>query len=127
MGLTRQYRLLADEAVLQIRADRYDHPPYGLFGGKPAGGSRNVLNPDSKDAELLPPKTTMQVTSGVVLRHEQAGGGGYGAPINRDLALVAEDLSEGKITPAFASEHYGAIFKDGALDLAATKLQRRNG
>lgn len=124
LGLTRQYRLLADEAVLQIRADRYDHPPYGLFGGGPAGGSRNLLLSDGRAPELLPPKTTMDVTSGVVLRHEQAGGGGYGDPLERMIEAVEGDLLEGKITKAFAAREYGVAFADGEVDRAATDALR---
>ena len=33
LGLRRDYRLLAAEAVLQLRADRVRFQPYGLFGG----------------------------------------------------------------------------------------------
>ncbi|MEO8165126.1 MAG: hydantoinase B/oxoprolinase family protein, partial [Betaproteobacteria bacterium] len=48
LGLVRQYRLLADTAILQLRADRHEHPPYGLFGGKAAASSRNQLKQDGK-------------------------------------------------------------------------------
>ena len=124
LGLTRQYRLLADGAVLQIRADRHDHQPYGLFGGGSAAPCRNVLNPASDAAEILPAKTTLEVRSGVVLRHEQAGGGGYGDPLDRSLDLIQEDVSEGKFTAEFAATNYGAVFTDGALDVAATEAKR---
>lgn len=33
LGVVRQYRLLAEDAVMQLRSDRYHHRPYGLFGG----------------------------------------------------------------------------------------------
>ncbi len=42
LGLVRQYRLFAERAVLQLRADRHEHPPYGLFGGRPAASSAGV-------------------------------------------------------------------------------------
>src|SRR4029434_8299021 len=31
----RDYRFLEDEAVLQVRADRKTHRPFGLYGGGP--------------------------------------------------------------------------------------------
>ena len=34
-SIRRDYRLLEDEAVLQVRADRHDFRPYGLYGGSP--------------------------------------------------------------------------------------------
>ena len=35
----RDYRLLEDEAILQVRADRQAHRPYGLYGGEPGAPS----------------------------------------------------------------------------------------
>jgi len=126
LGLTRQYRLLADEAVLQMRADRYETAPYGLFGGAPGARSRNILNPDHASEEL-PSKLTRQVRAGTVIRHEQAGAGGYGDPMERDMTLIERDLADGKITPAFAMKHYRAVFDaSGAFDAAAT-LDARAG
>ncbi len=41
MSIRRDYKLLAEEAVLQVRADRHDFPPYGLYGGQ-AGPARRT-------------------------------------------------------------------------------------
>lgn len=107
LGLVRQYRLLAAEAVLQLRADRVRHPPYGLAGGLPGAGSRNVLDPDDAATEL-PGKVTMTIREGAVIRHEQAGGGGHGDPARRDPARVRRDLEDGKISEAYARRHHPA-------------------
>lgn len=124
LGLTRQYRLLAKEAMLQMRADRYVTAPYGLFGGAPGEKSKNILNPDHAREEL-PSKLTRQVAAGTVIRHEQAGAGGYGNPLERDVALIARDLTDGKISRAFAERHYKAVFDaSGAFDAAATQAVR---
>ena len=40
LGLRRRYTLLADEATLQLRADRMSFLPYGLDGGEP--GARHA-------------------------------------------------------------------------------------
>ena len=122
----RQYRLLAHEAVLQLRADRAIVPPYGLFGGGPAAPSRNVLNPDDENQQL-PSKVTRTLRAGEVIRHEQAGGGGYGDPFSRNPYLVAADVVDEKITPDFAEEKFGVVMgPSGATpDLAATALMRR--
>ena len=119
------YRLLAESAVLQLRADRHEHPPYGLFGGGPAASSRNLLEVDG-EWRTLPPKVTLDVVRGTALRHEQAGGGGYGDPLERELARIAADLANGKISPAHAAAAYGIAFNDnGEIDAAATQ-ERRN-
>jgi N-methylhydantoinase B len=127
LGLVRQYRLLAEEAVMQIRADRRDHAPYGLFGGGCGSPSRNILNPNSVPEEL-PAKVTRDVGVGVVLRHEQAGAGGYGDPLERDLDLIRADLESEKISPRFASEHHGIAFSGNSteIDVSSTQRLRRN-
>jgi len=124
LGLTRQYLLLAKEATLQMRADRYVTAPYGLFGGKPGEKSLTILNPETTK-EMMPSKFTRTVKAGTVIRHQQAGAGGYGNPMERDLGLIEKDLREGKITRRFARENYGAVFTaDGKFDAAATTRSR---
>jgi N-methylhydantoinase B len=124
LGLVRSYRILAEDVLVQVRADRTATPPYGLAGGGPGALSRNWL--DAGGAALpLPGKFTRRVPAGTVIRHEQAGGGGWGDPLDRDLAALAEDLREGKITPAFAARHHGAAFDAwGRIDPEATAARR---
>lgn len=128
LGLIRQYRLLAEEAVLQIRADRHAHAPYGLFGGKPAAPCVNILDPEGENT-VLPAKITRTIGRNVVVRHEQAGGGGYGDPLKRSLELIRDDLSNGKISAEFASAHHGVVFAaDGVtIDTSATSQRRSTG
>jgi N-methylhydantoinase B len=106
LGLVRQYRLLAPEAVLQLRADRQRFQPYGLAGGGPTRCGRNLLNPD-REARELPAKVTMTIHAGDVIRHEQPGGGGHGDPALRDPAAIQRDLADGKITAEHARTFYG--------------------
>ena len=87
----REYRLLADEAILQVRSDRRDFRPFGLYGGGPGRPSMNYLNPDQNPAPL-PSKLTMTMKKGDLFRHEVAGGGGWGDPLERDPALVLQDV-----------------------------------
>lgn len=126
LGLVRQYRLLAAHAMMQIRADRHDHRPYGLFGGGAAAPSRNLLDP-AHAAETLPSKVTREIVAGTVLRHEQAGGGGYGDPLSRTPEAVLEDVLDGKITPGFARAAFGVVLDEAgsAVDAAATGALRR--
>ena len=106
MGLIRQYRLLADNAVLQLRADRSVHAPYGLFGGGPAAPSRNLID-EGEGWRALPAKTTLEIGRDTLIRHEQAGGGGWGKPSERDPAAIQRDLDDGKISAARALADYG--------------------
>ena len=96
------YRMLADEALLQLRTDRMVFQPYGLAGGGAAARDRATSsNPDS-GGEPLPGKVTTTLRGDVIL-HEQAGGGGHGDPLERALDALGRDLADGKISPAFAT------------------------
>jgi N-methylhydantoinase B len=106
LGLRRRYTLLNDEATLQLRSDRVKFLPYGLEGGKPARGTRNVLNPGSAQREM-PAKFATVLKRGDVIQHDQPGGGGFGDPFARDPARVAADVRDEKITVAFARREHG--------------------
>lgn len=124
LGVVRQYRLMAEEAVLQLRSDRYQNRPYGLFGGGEGAASRNLLSLGGKPLQLLDSKVTRTVTRGDVIRHEQAGGGGYGDPRKRPLADILEDVRDGKITAEFARANYGVVIARDGIDEAATQKLR---
>jgi N-methylhydantoinase B len=126
LGIARAYRLLADQAVLQLRSDRMKFRPYGLAGGEPAAPTENLLNPD-RNARTLPSKLTMTVAQGDLVLHKQAGGGGFGDPWQRDPERVAHDVWNEKISAGFARERHGVVVDpaSGRLDAAATAALRR--
>ena len=35
--------------MLQVRSDRRDHRPFGLYGGSPGGRPRTTSNPDAEN------------------------------------------------------------------------------
>ena len=121
LGLARSYRLLADEAVLQLRADRLRFPPYGLNGGAPGGPSANWLG-EGDQKRTIPGKITMTMQRCELLTHHQAGGGGHGDPFTRDPEAVARDVWNGKVTAAAARTQYGVAVDphSGRVDAAAT-------
>jgi N-methylhydantoinase B len=54
-----------------------------------------------------------------------AGGGGYGAPWERDPARVKHDLDEGWISAERAQGVYGLVLdRQGAIDQTATAARR---
>lgn len=105
LGMVRQYRLLVDDVQVQVRSDRFTSQPWGLFGGGPGAGAKSILNP-GPDAQPLPSKFTRRFKSGDVLRFEMAGAGGYGEPAARDVARIAEDLHQEKLTPEYVRKTY---------------------
>jgi N-methylhydantoinase B len=109
MSMRRDFRLREDEAVLQVRADRHAFRPYGLYGGSPGRPSRNAMNPGTADARDLPGKLTMTMRRGEVFRHEQAGPGGWGDPLERDPAPVLRDVRNGLVSEDAARADYGVV------------------
>ena len=123
MGLSRSYRLLAEDAMLQLRADRLRFAPYGLDGGQPGGAAGNWLG-EGQAREAIPGKVTMRMRRGQLLTHHQAGGGGHGTPFARDPEAVASDVWNEKVTPEAARRQYGVAMEDGTLNRNETARLR---
>jgi N-methylhydantoinase B len=125
LGIARTYRLLNDKATLQLRADRVRLRPYGLAGGGPAAPCRNLLL-ENDSWSVLPGKITRPLIGGQLLRHEQAGGGGHGDPLQRDPSLVARDVWNEKISSAFARDRHGVVIdaEHAVVDEPATESLR---
>ena len=85
----RDYRFLEEEGVLQVRSDRRTFRPYGLYGGQPGQPSLELSRSRIENPEPVPSKLTMTIRKGELFRHEVAGAGGFGDPLERDPAAVA--------------------------------------
>ena len=119
----RDYRLTTEEAILQVRSDRRTFRPYGLYGGGPGRNSMNYLNPQSENV-LLASKITMMMKHGDVFRHEVAGAGGWGDPLERDPDAVLRDVRNEFVSLEAARREYGVVIAAGNVDTAATKTLR---
>jgi len=100
LGIAREYRLLNEEATLQLRSDRMKFRPYGLAGGEPAAPTRNVLTRAGGAPQEMPGKFSVTLRKGDVIRHEQAGGGGFGERAERSASAIAADVRNEKVTVA---------------------------
>ena len=127
MAVEREWRLLDGSAHLAIRSDRRDHLPYGLSGGRPGTGSINVLSRESGEEETLITMVSTTMEAGERLYHRQAGGGGWGDPLERDPELVAQDVRNDKVSLASAREDYGVVLDPdtSTVDHEATARARR--
>jgi N-methylhydantoinase B len=74
----------------------------------------------------LPSKLTMTVTRGDVFRHEVAGAGGWGDPLERDPAAVLRDVRNGLLSQQAAADAYGVVLdgQNWRVDTAATQQRR---
>jgi N-methylhydantoinase B len=77
--------------------------------------------------EHLTKDDNVRLHPGDVIQLQTPGGGGYGNPLERDLALVARDVQHEYISRDTARQLYGVIFKDNTLevDMPATQDLRR--
>ena len=108
----------------------------GLAGGWPGatihqsfihdGVSNGVLLEGGRLEEFGPKPGLMSMSARDVFQVSWQGGGGFGDPLQRDLAQVAADLSSGAISPEAATSLYGAVLtSDGEVDIEASAIQRR--
>ncbi|MDE2515869.1 MAG: hydantoinase B/oxoprolinase family protein, partial [Rhodospirillales bacterium] len=129
VSLARSWRMLAEEGVLQVRADRQTHRPWGLAGGGPGAAGRNLLARGTTappEWQSVPGKLTRTFRAGEVFRHELPGGGGYGPALERDLDAVQRDLADGFVTIAGAARDYGVVAHGAppVIDVVATAALR---
>ncbi|SJM59470.1 hydantoinase B/oxoprolinase family protein [Gulosibacter sp. 10] len=127
MAISRQYRMLNEGGgLLQLRSDRSHHAPWGLEGGRPGHVSLNFLL-EGDEEKPLPNKVTMSIPKGTGVRHQMAGAGGFGDPLERDPGAVLEDVLDDRISREFARREYGVVIDGDAIDEQATSALRDAG
>jgi len=128
---------LGTEQVVQARhpirfssqMDRVRCKPWGLDGGLSGLGNSVALHRFNKPDETHFPNgkalnQVLQAGDAYILR--SGGGGGYGGPLERDVAALERDVRCGYVSKEAAETLYGAVFADGALtlDVEATGRKR---
>jgi len=127
-GLIREIEVLAPQAMVSMRIDSVEHPPWGVAGGHAAGSGRCIVNPGQPDERVLKPLSDGNIVKrGDILRVETGGGGGWGHPFDREAERVAADVRDGFVSRASAEAHYGVVLDNAgkAVDGAATAERRR--
>ncbi len=127
LGYERVHRVLDQEAEVNIFFERNQCPPWGLFGGKP--GRTNecfVATEEGAPEEVLLKTVGLKLKPGARIRMKTGGGGGNGEPLERDPALVEQDVARGYISPEAALKDYGAVIDatTGKLDAKRTEEER---
>ena len=128
-GLVREIEVLAPEAMISMRIDGVENPPWGVAGGQGAGAGRCIVNPGRPGERLIPPLSDgNMVRRGDIVRIETGGGGGFGHPFDREPSRVLADVRGGFVSRANAEKLYGVVLSaDGlTVDTAATAGRRRD-
>ncbi|MBX3013075.1 MAG: hydantoinase B/oxoprolinase family protein [Caldilineaceae bacterium] len=123
LGLRRDYLFPDHEVSFTILADRERWGPWGLFDGEAGQRARYLLTAHGNSVELGS-KVTVQLTPGDIVSYRTCGGGGYGAPYDRDPALVLRDVREGKVSLERARSVYGVVIDEGNWTVNATETRQ---
>ncbi len=128
-GVTYDVRLRRGEAKASFVMDHGRTGPQGVLGG--ADGGVNKVRVYRGDQEYVPPHLSkdqgIRITAGDRVRVSTPGGGGYGAPSERDPAAIAVDVGRGYYTAAEAAELFGVVvLEDFSVDEAATAKLRQD-
>ena len=128
-GVVREIESLTEQAMLAVRMDNVNNPPWGLAGGLCGRSGRIILNPGRPgERQFRTMEDGIIVKRGDVIRFEAVGGGGYGHPFDRDPEDVLFDVLGGFVSSSSAFEDYGVVVKsDGlSIDFEATQVRRQN-
>lgn len=95
LGLVREWRIDSARCFFTANMDRFFSQPYGLAGGLPASTGRLELLRDGQATPIPPKSDNVPLVQGDIVRLSTSGGGGFGAPGERDPALAARDRRMG--------------------------------
>lgn len=112
-------------------ADYARHPAKGVRGGLPGtAASAHEVAADGSERQVEAIGDSL-LQPGEWIRGVEAGGGGYGDPLQREPQAVLTDVLERWVTPEAARDTYGVVLVDGAtagegpsVDAAATDARR---
>ena len=95
-GFIRRFEILEDGTKLALYSDRFRRAPEGLFGG--AVGSTGWCEVQRGGQRMaLRSKDQIELRKGDVVTLALGGGGGYGAPAERDPRAVERDRADGLV------------------------------
>lgn len=108
-GIEKRYMFLSDGEI-SINDDRAISHPWGIFGGKYGGLSTKMLiKKDGTQIVLASKGDFIVVQSGDQLVYSTAGAGGWGDPLDRDMAKVRKDVIANIVSLESARSDYGVI------------------
>jgi N-methylhydantoinase B len=101
-------------------------PPWGIARGTPGEPGGYLLKLPKERAFKTMAGFHIAVPIGAEAIVRTGGGGGWGDPLERDPALVAQDVAEGFVSSAAARRLYGVVLRGNvSLDESATRRLRK--
>ncbi|MBI3089205.1 MAG: hydantoinase B/oxoprolinase family protein [Candidatus Tectomicrobia bacterium] len=125
LGARSRFTVSAPNPEIIMRGDTVNQSD-GLFGGHAGKAGECRMGDASGELVAVPVNERYNPKSGVQIEFRSPGGGGFGEPLRRDAALVAEDVRHGYVSRRAALELYGVeLHTDGGLDVEATERRRQ--
>ena len=124
---TEQVVMARAPITMNVQVDRVHCPPWGLDGGKEGLGNQVTIRIDGKEITDYPNSKlfTKRLKKGDAFILRTGGGGGFGAPRERDPERVAHDVRQGYVSREAARSGYAVeLALDGGVDEAGTKRLR---
>ena len=105
-----------DPMTVVISCDGQHFPPQGVHGGQAGPPAQTYKVAADGTQTRLPGVVEVVLQAGEWVRGIDAGGGGYGEPLDRDPERVRRDVLELWETPERAREVYGVVLTGSAAD-----------
>jgi N-methylhydantoinase B len=119
-----------DSMTVVVSCDGQHNPPQGVRGGQAGPAAQTWRLKTDGSEEKLPGVIECLLAPGERIRGVDAGGGGYGSPLERDPERVRKDVLERWESAARAHDVYGVVFSGNvedeslAVDVEATRARR---
>ncbi|CAH1649632.1 MULTISPECIES: hydantoinase B/oxoprolinase family protein [unclassified Chelatococcus] len=125
LGMRKVFEVVEGPLEVTHRGDRHFSRPWGLKGGRPAMPWSSVIKRTDGSEHKVPARERFTLRTGDILVSDTAGGGGYGDPLSRPAARVANDVAEAQISLPAARADYGVVLDEALhVDAAATEALR---
>ncbi|RIK94181.1 MAG: hypothetical protein DCC73_06350 [Proteobacteria bacterium] len=128
-GLRKDYLLLESGAYLMFTSENTKDPTaVGFNSGHTGAPGKMIVNPGSPNERVFKERTSGigPFPAGTLIRAQSGGGGGWGAPKDRDPALVLADVRNGFLSADDARRLYGVALSkaQGKWQVDAPATQR---
>ncbi|MGI9522802.1 MAG: hydantoinase B/oxoprolinase family protein [Hyphomicrobiaceae bacterium] len=129
LAMRRRIRVMAPDTKYSLLSDGAIVPAFGVLGGRSGKPLASWI--ETTDDLLVEFDTPGKVGGHLIFENDRvvlrsAGGGGYGDPLQRPAATVAEDFRLGYISEQAVRDVYGVEISNqtGTADEAATEAMR---
>ena len=126
LGSVREFTFLSDGGA-SVEGEGHRYRPWGFLGGSEGMPAKLDLVWPAARTRALPSKVPhMNIAKDGRFVCYGPAGGGYGNPLERDPAKVADDVLDGVISVETALKDYGVVVSaKGVVDQARTAQQRK--